>query len=288
MNHIINFEAIAGRLQSSNRSPLHIVLDVHGVLVHRAQASHSRSKAARDHRNPWRVFPKRQAVWLRPYLRTFLLEIFRRHNVAIWSSAQEKNITPMLEAMSTEFRMSPSLLHRLCFAWHRPQCRPDRQTGKYASIKNLADLWEDREHGARFTPRNTILVDDSPTKTRLFPPSAINVREYSPESLGRHFNNDDTLLWLILYLEYIADRVERIGNVVDARVGGLPFEEFCVLGRSYAMSRRRRRERGKSLAWVFLGEIRSNSRTDPDDPIVIVETESGDFVEERSGERVNP
>ncbi|CAN8073167.1 unnamed protein product [Agarophyton chilense] len=257
----MNFEALASRLRSPSRSPLHVVLDVHGVLVERVQTRSPRARAARQNRGPWRTFSNRYAVWLRPHLNLFLSEMFRRHTVAIWSSAEQRNIEPLLEAISAEYRMSPTLTQQLQFVWHRSRCRPDKQTGKYASIKSLHDLWVDREHGDRFTRRNTLLVDDSPKKTRLFPHSAINVREYNAEGMGNHYNHDDSLLWLLLYLEYIAERVERIGSVLDASAGSVPFEEFCRMGRSFALSKRGSTRRGNGLAWVFFEDLQPKSKS---------------------------
>lgn len=186
----------------------------------------------------------------------FLSVMFERHTIAIWTSAEERNITPVLDAISKEYELQPGILHTIQFAWHRNRCRPDRATGKYASIKSLRDLWEDRHHGRYFTPSNTLLIDDSYTKVRLFPPSAIVVPAYSASEMGPVFENDDTLPWLILYIEYLADRVERFGNVFDARMDCASFEQFCIMGRSQASTSAGGGRRPKTLAHVFLGNLK--------------------------------
>lgn len=221
-----------------------------------------RYKAARDFRGPWRTFQRRQAIWLRPYLHIFLSVLFERHTTAIWTSAEERNITPVLDAISREYGLQPGIHQTIRFAWHRNRCRPDRATGKYASLKSLRDLWDDRYHGRHFTPSNTLLIDDSFTKVRLFPPSAIVVPAYSASEMGSAFENDDTLLWLILYIEYLADRVERFGNVFDARRDGANFEQFCILGRSQASTALSGRRRPETLAHVFLGSLAGTRRFD--------------------------
>lgn len=242
----INFHTLGARLlppalppaPSTNmlaRTPLLLILDLHGVLVQRVQISDRQELAeSRQCRKAWRKLNKHE-IWQRPHLRTFLAIATARHTVAIWSAALKRNINPLIEALSSDFAFSPSLCDRLDFITDRSICRPDLPNGRFAVIKYLPDLW--RLH-PRHSDFNTIIIDDTPSKIRDNALSAVVLPEYTPKNYGTGFNNEETLLWLLLYLEYltIGAGIEfpnvgpSLGGIAASRRFLCSFETFCSMG----------------------------------------------------------
>lgn len=245
----IGFHELAARLRHSPATRQLVILDFNGLLVHRVKSADRRGiKAATDFRNPWRRF-QRRSVWLRPHLRRFLLGLFQHYDVALWTSAERQNVEPLLDAISTSLSFPFVLSQSFGFIWTRDQCRADPQTGPYASVKYLQDVWSHPEFESKYSPGDTFLIDDSWEKVRHFPESAILIPEYSPQTLGSTFNNDDTLLWLLMYIEYVAE---------ERRKGKFPMSltNFAAQGRELVCRELngKDRRRLKSHALHFLGK----------------------------------
>lgn len=251
-----NFFALGARL-SQPRSPLVVILDFHGLLLSRIRNT-TRGQLHRTlhHRRPW-FTTHRHSLWLRPYVGYFLRCILSRHTVALWTSAQPRNIEPLLARMSTSLHISPPLQDCLTFIWYRSDCRPDLDTGPYSSIKFLPDVWEDESLKRFCRPENTILLDDSMSKVRYFPASAVVVPEYSVEVMGEYFNEDDTLLWMLLYLEYLIEcGTSQVGlNLPFGRNGSMSLWQFINLGEEVAWESTTPQQRRSLLspAQVFIG-----------------------------------
>eukprot|EP00177_Eucheuma_denticulatum_P006826 GFKZ01012418.1.p1 GENE.GFKZ01012418.1~~GFKZ01012418.1.p1 ORF type:complete len:294 (+),score=21.44 GFKZ01012418.1:402-1283(+) len=274
----VNYKRLGDRLESSvlgsrfgqPRSGALIVLDLHGVLVNRVSRGKHKNlfTKTRHYRSPWRML-RGYGVWLRPFLHMFLQVATARHEVAVWSSAQPATIEELFRHISAEYGIRSSLKDDLSFVWSREQCRLDRETGGYATVKYIGDIWSCDRFGGKYTSKNTLLLDDSPSKFRQFPLSGIAVPPYCADQLGDGFNGDDTLLWLLLYVEYLletsaCDQIQ--GQTIDIasnRFRCIDFDDFVAEGKRQAYEMSNRTERKKSLAFVFIGSLVSalNSRT---------------------------
>lgn len=245
----INFYALGARLQplglnEIKRSPLLLILDLHGVLVQRVQSSNrAEMRESQNYRPHWRRV-NNHLVWKRPHLEKFLSIATARHTVAVWSAAERRNVMPVLKALSSDCNMQPSFEDRLAFISDRSICRPDKRSGPYNVIKYLPDVWGKLNFA--YSEFDTIIVDDSPTKVRHTNHSAVVLPEYTPRNYGAGFNDEDTLLWLLLYLEYLiigagldTDSLVRpptfvqsqsLKGIASCRESLYSFEAFCSIG----------------------------------------------------------
>lgn len=214
--------------------PFLLLLDLHGVLLQRVQKGNRvDNRRARQHRPPWKFIGKHY-VWQRPYLRQFLDIVTTRYTVGLWSAAEERNVLPIISELSSDLQLTPPLMQRLEYLCYRAHCRPDPQSGKYAVVKYLPDIW----NFAPFSDENTLIVDDTLEKVRHYPMSAVVIPEYNPENFPRSFNHDDTLLWLLLYIEYLSSSADSGNfpsrNIAQIRHSLLSFDTFCSIGRFQA------------------------------------------------------
>lgn len=254
--------AKSGNTQAVQRSGLVVVLDMHGLLVERIpRKEKARLAEARKYRSSWQS-QRNHIVWLRPHVRVFLDLAYMRHDIAVWSSAQAETVDRLLEDLSNELKMTPSMRSRMQFIWHRKMCKPDLESGRFATLKYLKDLWDWRGFGNRYSSKNTLLLDDSATKYRHFPNSGIPAPEYKAEIIKERYNNDDTLIWILLYLEYLLEEAKKESTKPDSfdiagvRAHCLGLEDFIMAGELEARNRTNLKERrkAKSLAYVFLQE----------------------------------
>lgn len=252
-----------GGLSPLSKSGCLVILDIHGVLIERIAAREKyRLRHAMDRRRHWRRL-RGHNIWMRPYLETFLSTLSARHDVAVWSSAQPRTIDEFLTSISAEFRITPPYQDTLSFIWDRTKCRQDVKNGKYATMKYLQDLWQDTQLGSKYSSRNTLLLDDSPTKNRFFPNSGITVPEYRADLLKERYNKDDTLLWLLLYIEYLISVSRAVSggegllDLSQTRCQCLALQDFIYEGELTArrLANSKQRKGLKSLALVFLNDL---------------------------------
>lgn len=259
----VNFPQLGARLRSGLNgslplSSLLVILDLHGVLVQRVRSDDKGTLAAsRQQRPHWGKISK-HFVWNRPYLREFFTLASARYNIAIWSAAKEQNVMPILEAISTNIDLHPPLTNQFKFIAHREDCRPDPESGKFAVVKLLPDFWRQSKH----TQRDTVIVDDTISKVRFDSWSAVIVPEYNVENYYQTFNTDDTLLWLLLYLEYLVEASGLDSNgpgIALTRPNLHTFETFWNTGfqEAYYSATEYQRENLKSLAFMYIPNIHS-------------------------------
>lgn len=293
---VINFHALGARLHSSfkhvhRRSPLLLILDLHGVLVQRIAQKEREMLVLTRRRRPRDMRHNKHDIWLRPFLRQFLTIISARHNVAIWSAAQPRTVIPLLDEFSQITELQPPFKKRCTAILDRSKCRPDydKRNGSFSVIKYLPDLWNEPldpssspahetssansnlPSAGQFNERNTIIIDDTFSKVRHHPNSAIVLPEYNVFNYHFTYDNDDTLLWLLLYLEYLIEGAglesydqhgQKDPNQPDiiscsgidaTRPTLYSFENFWTMGfhEAFEKSSPYQRESYKSLAYVY-------------------------------------
>lgn len=246
MTAAVNFRELGAgvdaaiRAASLPRTELLVVLDLHGLLCERVSREGAKKRGEREaafaQRRP-AITQRYNQVWLRPRLRDFLNYLVRRHSIAVWSSAALHNVSSLLDDIGDQCGLRDVLQREIRFVWGRDRCKPDFETGGYATMKLLSDLWGHADCGPRFNCTNTLLLDDSFSKVRNFPESAIVVPAYEALTLQEQYNTDDTLLWLAMYLEYRWDdgntaRGQGAESKLDIRASDscLSLEEFTLAG----------------------------------------------------------
>ncbi|KAK0476774.1 NLI interacting factor-like phosphatase-domain-containing protein [Armillaria novae-zelandiae] len=148
-----------------------LVLDLNGALLFRPK--HKRTKTCHP----------------RPYLSTFTSFLFHPAtrqwlDTMVWSSAQPKNVGWMVE------RAFGQHVDKLKLVWTRDQMGLSKAEygRKTQTTKDLSHVWKSLDD---FSGKNTILLDDSPSKARLQPYNHICVEEYTCSTRGAAVKGDD-------------------------------------------------------------------------------------------------
>jgi len=175
-------------------SPKLIILDLNGTLVFRKKV-----------RN----------ITLRPFIDEFINYLFNDENnflVMVWSTARPENVDIMVNVIFEDRR------ENLIAVWGRDKFGFTEQEyqAHTLSIKNLETVWNalnpqianfknklknSFRNSLIFDPTNTILIDDSRSKTQLQPYNAIHPREFDRDSVRD--GGDTELKKIIEYLELV-------------------------------------------------------------------------------------
>ncbi|XP_078178491.1 uncharacterized protein LOC144572702 isoform X3 [Carex rostrata] len=160
----------------------------------------------------------------RPFCVDFLKFCFANFEVGVWSSRKQYNLAEAVHHLFGEMK------NKLLFCWDQSKCTDTKfetVEKKPLFFKELNKLWEKVEANlpwekGRFTPSNTLLVDDSPCKALRNPPyTAIFPYPYTfykkeDNSLGRGGE-------MRIYLEKVA-AVENIPEFVKEN----PFGQSAI------------------------------------------------------------
>ncbi|XP_008805156.2 uncharacterized protein LOC103718221 isoform X1 [Phoenix dactylifera] len=176
-----------------------LVLDLNGLLA----------DVNSDYRNIRKAHKRvgGKAVFKRPFCDDFLKFCFEKFDIGVWSSRKKYNVDALVDFLVG------NLKHNLLFSWDESKCthtgfKTIENKHKPLVLKELKKLWDKEEQDlpwdkGRYSPSNTLLVDDSPYKALCNPPyTAIFPRPY-------HFEDvDDNSLGpegdLHVYLEGLA------------------------------------------------------------------------------------
>eukprot|EP00189_Rhodosorus_marinus_P008758 CAMPEP_0184750184 /NCGR_PEP_ID=MMETSP0315-20130426/34199_1 /TAXON_ID=101924 /ORGANISM="Rhodosorus marinus, Strain UTEX LB 2760" /LENGTH=313 /DNA_ID=CAMNT_0027228045 /DNA_START=76 /DNA_END=1017 /DNA_ORIENTATION=+ len=201
-----------------DRSPLCAVLDLNGLLLFRE----TRKDRVIGKPPPFDFRMKSGRAWLRPNSSVLLLYAFRRFRVGFWSSAMSYNVKSMLSHLLHPFQ-------KPIFVLSREDTLPDSAPGAkpHATLKDLTMLWDSVPY---MSEKNTVIIDDTPSKTRLQELNRVIVPEYTGREVGSG-SDDDVLIWVILYLEFCALGT-RLDRSIQSPIGYLEFSDFVKLGRS--------------------------------------------------------
>lgn len=185
----------------SRARSLLIILDLNGALLQRViQRPKIASISSFEHRKA-----EKYHIYLRPHFHAFMSYLIREFEVAVWTSAQENNALAIVKECFTD----SFIPEKLQFVWHREHCELRNRTSqevaaikaanpkafvKPIAIKDLDAVW--KAYGDRYSPNNTLILDDSAEKMRhrdnhLFIPSF----QVTEDAL-----NDESLVILTEYL----------------------------------------------------------------------------------------
>jgi TFIIF-interacting CTD phosphatase-like protein len=139
-------------------------------------------------------------IYKRPFLNEFLIDISKIFKLAIWSSADDKYVSDIVELIKpneVEFE----------FIWGRSRCtmKRDYTLDKYIQEKRLKKI---KKQG--YTLEKSLIVDDSPEKTKDNFGNAIYVDPFEGEI------NDNELVLLSDFLQSLSNvnnvrRIEKRG-----------------------------------------------------------------------------
>ncbi|KAJ3385173.1 hypothetical protein HDU80_000743 [Chytriomyces hyalinus] len=205
------------------RRKLLIVLDLNGTLIDRLSKGPERKLA---NANP--LCPRdadltlnQNRVFLRPYLDVFLKYLLENFHVAAWTSATPKNAHPLTDFIFEPFGGSKCLE----FVWDRERCIIEpTPTKKYNSVKDLAIIWRQASKQQQqqapptqqpkaspfshtWSPHNTILLDDSASKSCRTPLNHLLIPTFSvgDVTMTPNCDHDSTLISTISYLDTLLE-----------------------------------------------------------------------------------
>ncbi|CAA6668532.1 unnamed protein product [Spirodela intermedia] len=174
-----------------------LILDLNGLLVHTIFQSRGDITSVPSSREPDFIVG-RKYVFKRPFCDEFLRFCFASFHVAVWSSATRcvravcssdakhrgtADSLPRWEfngilcsrrnVLGTIECVLGALVDRLLFIWDQSKCTDTgfktlENENKPLFMKELGKLWDERRS---FSPKNTLLVDDTPYKALLNPPN---------------------------------------------------------------------------------------------------------------------
>jgi len=160
---------------------------MNGLLVHREPSNKPLERITDklgDNLVPCESF-KRFHIWRRPHSKEFLDFVFGKFDVIPWSSARKMNLDDILSAVLEE-KYKDKIVDTL----HQDHClaagqHPDNHH-KPLFIKELQIIYDKHP---QYSPRNTLMIDDSKYKAALnVPYSAIHPKAWKP-----YMTNDDEL-----------------------------------------------------------------------------------------------
>ncbi|CEG70467.1 hypothetical protein RMATCC62417_06360 [Rhizopus microsporus] len=152
-----------------------LILDLNGTLVSRVKGGGS--------------------MFVRPFSDQFFDYIFDHFTVMVWSSAQPHSVNFMC-------RMFGSHRSKLALIWDRTSfgLSIEEYSRKTATIKDLNKVWQRLEE---FDATNTILLDDSSSKTVLQPFNVIHPTEFIHGSSSFRSSGECELVQIIDYLKVL-------------------------------------------------------------------------------------
>lgn len=151
---------------------------------------------------------KAYKVIMRPGAREFLEFCYKNFTVGFFSSTTYPNANAILEKLLTSEQKSAT-----AFRWYRdrthldPNYGKDSSTTQYDTIKKLSDVFDSPTINAdrKYHTGNTILCDDSTTKTRFNNPR--NVLMFEP------FKGDASDKVLLGMMESLEKKFEELNSV---------------------------------------------------------------------------
>jgi NLI interacting factor-like phosphatase len=202
------------------------VLDLNGTLLERLTTSEDKAayranpfyNAENRYDHVINSFP----IILRPHLSNFLQVLFKRGEVAVWSSMKKVN-TDAIAATILPSSFCPR------FIWSQLECESVRNPGHPKPLlrKPLNTIWS--KYPGEFTAQNTIMIDDSSAKLELHPENQLHLPEFQVHS--GDFRADRILEILAQRFEILPDMEDYRKAIPELSAGLLPYSNVTSLKR---------------------------------------------------------
>lgn len=211
------------------RDSILFILDLNGTLMHRITRTHLVA-LAQEHPNyrPPNCTVNGNPIFFRPGHHDFLRRLLGLGQVAVWTSAMPKNAHPMVMHIFNGLLTGNMInryrhpnggpwregVHELLFLWSQEQCEVRKVPGqdKPEFKKDLQRAW--KAHPC-FSPRNTIIIDDSPAKVSSHTENLIAIPEFLVTDELVDHTKDDVLPTLAAYLERILSEEGGLTDVTQ-------------------------------------------------------------------------
>lgn len=167
--------------------PLLVVLGLNGALVQRCRPMQAAGMSLPDVAIEQHTIGV-QKVFVRPGVKAGLDALAKAgHTVGIWSSTTMRNTDPIINSIFSDYKFA--------FVWSRDHTSPDlfrRQASlgdsdsDFATLKDVALLWRYRvaSPDGAFGPKNTVVVDDEPCKSRRFADNLLWIPAFNVEDVA--------------------------------------------------------------------------------------------------------
>lgn len=193
-----------------------VILDIDGTLVHTL----AKQEALKLEKRYGRAFidhliqdyqkvtmTDEHVIFFRPGLQEFLDHLFEKYNVAIWSAG-----TPEYVNFVTQNIILARPNRRVEFVFNSTHCNESISRGS-RGWKNLEVVWDMYEKNCQeqnvichclrlFHPRNTILIDNTPSVAADHPENYMFIPTFDVGDMWSH--HDRTLSNIRVYLDQIA------------------------------------------------------------------------------------
>lgn len=146
-------------MTSTQQRPL-VILDLNGVLCHMHYHEHGSGGSGNYNGIPPDFVERRKGIYVRPFLHTFLDDLFASYDVACWTSNSEAYALPIAKRL-----FGPRYFERLEFLWTQREC--DRETTNDAAKWTRGDtLRKNLDRVLSHPPSRVVLVDDTSEKLK--------------------------------------------------------------------------------------------------------------------------
>jgi hypothetical protein len=186
-----------------------LIFDLNGTLLQRVKTSLEKKLVNENVYNPHYDFQisKSVQVFVRPHLQQMLQGFSKRIYIAVWTSAQIQNAKKLSD------KLFPPQHQQLTFLLDRTHCENAPMNVKSDNVvKNLDIVFKSKELSDEYfwTNKNTILIDDSPSKARKQPENLLTLPTFTVLDPTKDPQKDDYLLRLLKWTEMIPSDFDDI------------------------------------------------------------------------------
>ncbi|KAL7316772.1 hypothetical protein PS15m_003220 [Mucor circinelloides] len=229
-----------------------LILDLNGTLISRIKIG---NKSGKDY-------------YVRPHYQRFQDYIFKHFDVMVWSSARLPNVNRMCNIFTKPLKL----------VWCRSQLELTQQefNSNTDTVKDLNIVW--KHFSNEYNARNTIVLDDTPTKLAYQPYNLIHIRTFCHEDIHEGYT-DNELLKVIPYL----DTLRHQSNVANfARYEPFLSHRYSVPDDVILDSAMGHFARGRMSAAPYQPPKRGNKTRFDEDGNMVANTNHQDIVQDTS------
>jgi len=146
---------------------------------------------------------------LRPKCRQFLRQVLEhpRSIVAICGSMIDANIIPIRDYIlkNVENKVLKKVFGRT-YTMRNPSGK-----SKYSTVRNLLKIWDDSEFKAKFSRKNTLLIESDIDKAKNHRENTLIIQDYTLDDIKDNKDND----YMLSVGDYVCDLLETADDVTN-------------------------------------------------------------------------